>query len=177
MEGNKSELEKLILDIQENRKQISINKADEIKVMQCMLNDKNFSLGIYEKNAGYVGQRCPHDEFTGFLKNVISGATGLDSRDSKHLAEKYEATKRDANYLLENMRDFVQVYTETGRKFNILQTATSEANIYTKEVPSINKTVPDKNNPGQSKYIKTTPYTKLVSSSTCPKYLENNENK
>lgn len=172
---NKSELEELITDIQKNRKQISINKADEVRVMQCMLNDKEFSLGIYEKNVGYIGQRCPHEEFVGFVKNVVSGATGLDGRDSKHLAENYEATKRDANFLLENMRDFVQVYTDTGRKFNIMQTAATEACLYTKEVPAIHKTVPDKNNPGQSKYITTNPYIKLVSATTCPKYLSSED--
>lgn len=167
-----SELETLVQEIKENTKQIAINKVDEIKVMKCMLNDKDFRLSVYDKNLGYIGEKCPHDEAVNFAKNIISGSTGLDGKDSKHLAENYEFTKRDASFLLDNMRDFIQVYTGTGRKINIMQTASTEACLYTKPVEAGNKSVPDKENPGQIKKITTSPYIKLVSITKCPKYNE-----
>lgn len=172
MEENKvfEPVESIIKDIKANLTQRSVNKIDENKVMRAMLNDPNFSISVYDKSAGYVGQRCPRKEAVKFLKNVISGATGLDRKDSEHLAENYEFTKGDANFMLTNMRDFLQTYTDTGRKINIIQSEKTEASIFTKPIGATNKKVPDKDNPGESKDVTTAPYIKLVSSSKCPKY-------
>lgn len=172
MAGKRTELEELVLEIKKGTKQVSINKIDEVRVMKCMLNDKDFELGVYDKSTGYVGQRNPHNEAVNFVKNIISGATGLDGKDSRHLAENYEFTKRDANFLLDNMRDFIQVYTGTGRKINIMQTSATEACLFTKPIEASTKSVPDKDNPGKLKQITTSPYIKLVSASKCPKYSE-----
>ena len=68
------------------------------------------------------------------------------------------------------MRDFLYVYTSTGRKINIMQSAATEAAIFTKEIPASKKSVPDKDNPGKTKQITTSPYIKVVSTSKCPKY-------
>lgn len=165
-----SELEMLIGEIKENLKQVSINKVDEVRVMKTMLNDAEFNLAVYDKNLGRIGERCPHDEAVNFAKNIISGATGLDNRESKHLAENYEFTNKDANFLLTNMRDFLNVYTYSGRKINIIQNETTETNIFAREIKAGQKSVPDKDNPGQSKVVKTVPFTKIISSSKCPKY-------
>lgn len=167
-----SELEQLVYDIRKSTSQVSVNKVDEIRVMTSMLNDKDFSLGVYDKTQGYIGQRSPHNEAVKFVKNVISGATGLDNKDSMHLAENYQFTKKDANFLLSNMRDFLTVYTGTGRKINVIQSATIDASLFTKEIKASEKLVPDKDNPGATKKVPTSGYTKLVSSSKCPKYID-----
>lgn len=170
MAENKSELEVLISDIKKNTSQRAINKVDEVRVMKSMLNDKNFTIGIYDRTQGYVGQKCPHDDAIKFVKNVIQDSTGLDSKDAQHLAENYSFTNRDANFMLSNMRDFLYVYTKTGRKINVMQTADTEASLFTKEVESTTKKIPDKDHPGKTKDIKTNAYTKLVSTSKCPRY-------
>ena len=168
----KSELQLLVEEIKSSTSQVSINKMDEVNVMKCMLNDPNFSLSVYDKK-GYVGQRCPREEAVKFVKNIISATTGLDSKDSKHLAENYEFARKDAVFLLDNMRDFMSVYMDTGRKMNILQTENSDASIYLREVKGGKvKSVPDKENPGKKKQITTKPFLKLVSQSKCPKYKE-----
>lgn len=172
MATQKSELELLVTEIKKSTTQVAINKVDEIRVMKCMLNDPDYTVGVYDKNLGYIGERSPHEEAVTFAKNIISGATGLDSRDSRHLAENYEFTKRDACFLLDNMRDFVQTYMGTGRKLNIMQTAATEACLFTKPIEAGVKSVPDKENPGQIKQITTSPYIKLVSNTKCPKYNE-----
>lgn len=178
MGAQRSELEELIADIKKKTtNQISINKVDEVQVMKCMLNDKNFTLGVYDKNTGYVGERSPHQEAVNFVKNIISGSTGLDSKDSKHLAENYEFTKRDAGFLLDNMRDFLQVYTSTGRKINVMQTAATEACLFTRPVKASVKSVPTSTkeaNTEKTKQITTSPYIKLVAVTKCPKYTEEN---
>lgn len=166
-----TELEQIVSEIKtKTANQISINKVDEVRVMRSMLNDPDFTIGVYDKAQGYIGQKNPHQEAVKFVKNIVAGATGLDNKDAQHLAENYEFTKRDANFLLSNMRDFLYVYTNTGRKINIIQSATTEASLFTKEVGSTTKIVPDKENPGNKKKVITSPYTKLVSSSKCPKY-------
>ena len=170
----KSELEQLISDIKKNTTQISINKVDEVRVMKSMLNDKNFSIGVYDRNIGYIGQKSPHDDAVKFVKGVVAGATGIDNKDAQILAQEYEFTNKDANFLLTNMRDFLFVYTGTGRKINIMQSADSEASLYIREVDSSKKQVPDKDNPGKTKEVTTSPYTKLVSISKCPKYALGN---
>lgn len=166
-----TELEQLVYDIRKSTSQVSINKVDEVRVMTSMLNDKEFSLGVYDKTQGYIGQRSPHDEAVKFVKNIIGGATGLDSKDSMHLAENYEFTKKDANFLLTNMRDFMNVYMTTGRKINIIQSADTDASLFTKPIKATEKLIPDKDHPGSTKKVPTLGYTKLVSSSKCPKYL------
>ena len=138
-----------------------------------MLNDPDFSIGVYDKKLGCIGQKCPHDEAVKFVGDIVQRTTGLDKSDSVHLASNLEFTKRDANFLLSNMRDFINVYTGTGRKLNIMQTATTEANLYTKEMAASTKTIPDKDT-GESKTITTSTYIKLVSQTKCPRYNDNN---
>ena len=169
----KSEMEQVIDEIKKvTETQTSINKADELKVMTTMLNDKDFSVSVYDKKIGYIGQRSPHEEAVKFVGDVIQRATGLDKKDSVHLASNLEFTKRDANFLITNMKDFLSVYTNTGRKINIMQNESTEANLYVKEMGASTKTIPNKDNPKESKIIKTSPYIKLVSQSKCPKYNE-----
>lgn len=168
--GQESELSLLINEIKSNTKQIAINRIDEVRVMRCMLNDPNFKLAVYDKNMGYIGEKCPREEAVNFVKNIVAGTTGLDTRESKHLAENYEFTKKDSQFLVDNAKDFIQVYTKTGRKMNIIQNEFTEANIYTRNKPVGNKSIPDKDNPSKTKIINIPAYTKLVSESKCPKY-------
>lgn len=175
MKMAKSELEQLVSEIKKNTTQIAINRVDEVKVMKSMLNDKNFSIGVYDKNLGYIGQKSPHDEAVRFVKGIVAGATGLDNKDAQVLAEGYQFNNKDANFLLSNMRDFLFVYTGTGRKINVMQSADTEASLYIREIESTKKQVPDKDNPGKTKEVTTSPYTKLVSVSKCPKYAYNEE--
>ena len=142
--------------------------------MTTMLNDADFSIGVYDKKLGYIGQKSPHEEAVKFVGDIIQRTTGLDRADSIHLASNVEFTKKDANFLLSNMRDFISIYTSTGRKINVMQTADTEANLYTKEISASTKTIPNKDNPAESKTVTTLPYIKLVSQSKCPKYNDNN---
>ena len=169
-----TDMELLIEEIKKNtEKQTSINKTDEIRVMTTMLNDPDFSIGVYDKKLGYIGQKSPHDEAVKFVGSIVQRATGLDKADSMHLASNLEFTKKDAVFLLSNMKDFVNIYSTTGRKFNIIQNKNTEANIYTREIAASTKIIPDKDNPGSNKTINTLPYIKLVSQSKCPKYVDN----
>lgn len=168
----KSELDTLISEIKTNAKQVSINKIDEVKVMKSMLNDKQFKLAVYDKNDGFIGERCPALEATEFVKNIIQGATGLDAKDSANLADSYEFTKKDASFMISNAKDFIEVYMRTGRKLNVLQNGASDASIFTRDMKATKKVVPSKDGSSDTKEIKTVPFVKLVSVSKSPKYLK-----
>ena len=86
--GNISELEQLVRDIKKSTDQISINKGDEVRVMKSMLNDRDFTIGVYDKTNGYIGQRSPHQEAVKFVKNVVAGATGLDNMMQRCIKKK-----------------------------------------------------------------------------------------
>ena len=86
--------------------------------------------------------QCPAEEAKQFISNIIRATTGLDAKDSKHLAENYEFTKKDAVYLVNNAKDFMEVYMRTGRKLNIIQNADGEASIYAREIPAGTKNIP-----------------------------------
>ena len=58
----------------------------------------------------------------------------------------------------------VAVYDSDNRIF------LSEASIYTKEVVGGPKNIPAKDNPGKTKIIETSSFTKVVCNSKCPKY-------
>lgn len=168
----KSELEGIIEEIKTTAKQISINKVDEVKVMRSMLNDKNFKIPIFDKNEGYIGDKCPAEEATNFVASVIQTATGLDSKDSKHLADGYEFTKKDATFMVNNAKDFIETYMRTGRKLNIIQNGAGEASIYAKDIPAGVKNIPAKPGSPELKQISTPAYTKIVSISKSPKYVK-----
>lgn len=170
-----SELQAIITDIRKKSKQISINKVDEVRVMKAMLNDGEYSIGVYDKSQGYIGQHCPHDDAIKFVKNVIQDATGLDAKDAQTIADGYQFKNRDANFLLNNMRDFLYIYTGSGRKINIMQSADTDAAVYIKPIGSQEKLIPDKDNPGKTKKVTTSPYMKLVCSSKCPRYALNSD--
>lgn len=167
--NNSSDLSKIIEEIKSTVNQKSINKVDEIKVMRAMLNDPKFSIGVYDKNLGYIAQRYPREEAVEFVKGIIQSTTGLDSKDSRHLAENYEFSRKDAAFMINNARDFINVYMESGRKLNIMQNENTEASIFTKVINGGKKTIPD-NNSGENRDIDVVPYIKLVSSSKCPRY-------
>lgn len=167
---SKSELEGIVSEIKSTAKQISINRIDEVRVMKSMLNDKAFKISIYDRNEGFIGEKCPAEEASQFIANIIQGATGLDSKDSKHLADNYEFTKKDAVFMVNNAKDFMEVYMRTGRKLNIIQNAAGEASIFAKEVPATTKKIPARPGSPETKEINTPAYTKIVSISKSPKY-------
>lgn len=154
------------------KKQKSASRVDEIRVMRTMLNDPNFSVSIYDRNKGLIGQRCPREEAVKFVSGITSTITGLDSNSTTELVNNYEFSKKDAIFLIENGRDFNQTYLSTGRKLPIVQGADSEAAIFFRPIESKEKNIP--NNVGSEPKTATVPaYNKVICRSKNPKYHTN----
>lgn len=168
MAEQKQSMDELMKQIQKvTMKQKSQNKTDEITVAQTLLNDPDFKIGVYDKNKGLIGTRNVHEEAVQFVANVSSEITGLDKKTAEDLASKYTFTKRDAQFVLNTSRDFIQTYLQTGRKFNLVQSADSEANILLKPAPAREKIVPTKDG---TKLVSTCAFNKVSCKSGCPKY-------
>ena len=162
-------MRELLSEIREaTKKQKSVNKVDEIRVMRTMLNDPEFTVSIYDKNKGLIGSRCPREEAVKFVTNVTSSITGLDSKSTHELANDYEFTKRDAIFLLENSRDFTKTYLSTGRKLPIVQSEDAEAAIFYRPTASKDKMVPTTD--GGKQLTPVAGFNKVVCRSKSPKY-------
>jgi len=166
MSEEKQNMEQLMDEIREStKKQRSSSRVDEIRVMRTMLNDPDFKVSIYDKNKGLIGQRCPREEATKFLASTTASITGLDAKSANELASKYEFTKKDAIFLIDNNRDFTETYLSTGRKLPIVQSEDAEASLISRSVSSKERTVP-----GSQKTTVVPSYNKVVCKSKCPKY-------
>lgn len=166
-------MESLMAEIKETtKKQKSASRVDEIRVMRTMLNDPDFSISIYDRNKGYIGKRCPREEAVKFSANISSAITGLDMKSAMELANNYEFTKRDANFLLENNRDFTQTYLATGRKLPIVQSEDSEASILYRNVDAKEKCIPSSDGSKQTTMVPA--FKKVICKSKSPKYNNGN---
>jgi hypothetical protein len=166
MKDGELTMNELMGEIKEaTQKQKSASRVDEIRVMKTMLNDPDFTISIYDKNKGLIGQKCPHEDAVKFLTGTTAAITGLDTKSASELVSKYEFTKKDAIFMVENCRDFIQTYLSTGRKLPIAQTEDSEASLFYRAVPSKEKIVP-----GAQKTTTVPSYNKVICKSRSPKY-------
>lgn len=162
-------MKELMAEIQEvTKKQKSCNKIDEIRVMRAMLNDPTFEVSVYDKNKGLLGTRCPREEAVKFVSNVCNAVTGIDSKSAEELANNYEFTKKDAIFLLDNSRDFTQTYLTTGRKLPLVQSETSQAEIFIKHIDEKEKSIPSGD--GTKQITKVPGFDKIIAKSKNPKY-------
>ena len=86
----------LIKEIDETRSQRSASAKDETRVMQAMLNDRNFVVDVYGRN-GVIDQYCPSEDAHNMVANIIKGATKVSTKEAELLSDNYEFTKNDAS--------------------------------------------------------------------------------
>ena len=67
--------------------------------------------------------------------------------------------------MIENARDFIGTYLTTGRKLPLVQSETSQAEIFLRHVDA-----KEKNIPGENKTVKVAPFDKVIAKSKSPKY-------
>ena len=105
MKDGELTMNELMGEIKEaTQKQKSASRVDEIRVMKTMLNDPDFTISIYDKNKGLIGQKCPHEDAVKFLTGTTAAITGLDTKSASELVSKYEFTKKDAIFMVELQR-------------------------------------------------------------------------
>ena len=74
----------LINEIQENHKQVSSSQKDEVRVMQAMLNDTSYEVGIYAKE-GKVDTYNPAKDFRKMQSGIVSSVTKIGKDEAEKL--------------------------------------------------------------------------------------------
>lgn len=123
----------LIQGIKESVKQKSASSKDEIAVMQGMLNDAEYSVGVYDAS-GVVGQYCPREDATKMIGSVIASATKVSKDEAAALADAHQFNKTEAASMVGISKEFINTYAQTGRKINLGGRATSNVSLIPKDV-------------------------------------------
>ena len=129
----------LLAEIQENHKQVSASQRDEERVMQAMLNDTSYEIGVYNKS-GKIGDYCPAKDFKSMQTNIVSSVTKISKDEAAKLVENYEATKADATSMVSISKEFINTYLSSGRKLPLGGREKSNFALSEKVVPRTEKT-------------------------------------
>lgn len=115
MATKKSETQNLVESIHNSLKQKGASSRDEVAVMRCILNDKNYVVDVYSSNSGEVEKYCPYDDVRSTYKNVLKSA-GMTPDEAQQVADNYICTNADAKSYVNISKQFIHTYLETGRK-------------------------------------------------------------
>ena len=129
----------LLAEIQENHKQVSASQRDEVRVMQAMLNDTSYEIGVYNKS-GKIGDYCPAKDFKSMQTSIVSSVTKISKDEAAKLVENYEATKADATSMVSISKEFINTYLSSGRKLPLGGREKSNFALSEKVVPRTEKT-------------------------------------
>lgn len=151
-----SEVTKMIAEIKDNLSQASSSQKDELRVMQAMLNDTSYEVGIYGKD-GLEKTYNPSKDARHMCAGVIATAAKISQSEAENLMEDYEFKKSDANTMVNISKEFVNTFIQTGRKLPLGAREKSNVSISLKEVEATTRSYPKKvgiNADGSARYEK-----------------------
>lgn len=172
-----SEVEKMVKEIRDNLSQVSSSQKDEVTIMQAMLNDSTYKVGVYKKE-GLVNTYCPAEDAREMLGRIIASTTKMNGQEAKALSDGYQFTKSDATTMIGISKEFVNTYLTTGRKLPMGGRANSDASLEIKEVEAKTSGFPKKvgvDKDGKPIYkieqVEIPAHTGIKSSSPCPSWI------
>lgn len=133
----------LVKEIKEGLKQTSSSQKDEVRVMQAMLNDTSYEVGVYAKD-GEVDKYNPAKDYRAMCANVVASAAKITKAEAAKKMEEYEVTKADASSMVNVSKEFVNTYLDTGRKLAFGGRENSNYALAIKEINASTKTYPKK---------------------------------
>lgn len=148
----------LLKEIKTNLSQTSASQKDEIRVMQAMLNDESYEVGVYGK-AGKEDSYCPAKDFRAMASGIISGAAKISGTEAASLVADYEFKKSDARTMVNISKEFVNTFVQTGRKLPLGSREKSDISLAQKVVEATTRSYPQKvgvNEDGSARYSKAT---------------------
>lgn len=149
-----SAVDQLVKEIKDNLSQVSSSTKDEIRVMQAMLNDTNYEVGVYG-NSGLKETYNPAKDFRGMLSSVIASTAKISKEEANSLVSEHEVTKAEATSMVNVSKEFVNTYLGTGRKLPFGGREKSNIALSGKDVAATTKTYPKKvgvNEDGSGRY-------------------------
>lgn len=128
-------VEEVIKDIKDNLKQTSASRGDEVKVMRAMLNDREYEVGVYNKE-GETEKYNPSSDMRDMLTSVISSAANIPTKEANELAQAHEFKNSECESMVRVSKEFVNTYLGTGRKLPFGSRATHDVAVSIKNVPA-----------------------------------------
>lgn len=132
------EVNALVKEIKESRKQKSASQKDEIRVMQAMLNDTKYEVGVYT-NKGKVDTYNPAADFRAMEASILTGAAKINKDEAASLIAGYEFTKNDATTMVNVSKEFINTYLGCGRKLSLGGRETSNFALLANDTPKTEK--------------------------------------
>lgn len=111
-----SELNTLLKDIHDNLSQKSASQKDEVKVMQVMLNDKEYAPSVYNADGSVAGTYCPAEDARQMISSVLTATAKISKDEATTLADAHVFTKGEATSMVGISKEYVNAYMQTGRK-------------------------------------------------------------
>lgn len=128
----------LINEIKESRKQTSASQKDEVRVMQAMLNDTSYEVGVYSPK-GKIDTYNPAKDFRTMEANILASAAKINKEEAANLIGKYEVTKNDATTMVNVSKEFINTYLGCGRKLALGGREDSNFALLVKDTPKTEK--------------------------------------
>lgn len=149
-----STVQELVKEIRDGLSQVSSSTKDEVRIMQAMLNDVNYEVGVYG-NSGLKETYNPAKDYRTMLAGVVASTTKISKDEAISLVNAHEVTKAEASTMVNVSKEFVNTYIHTGRKLPFGGREKSNIAISGKEVEATVKTYPKKvgvNEDGTGRY-------------------------
>lgn len=133
----------LVKEIHDGLKQKNSSQKDEVRVMQAMLNDTSFKVGIYGKD-GKEGEYCPAEDFKSMAASVVASVAKINKKEAEDIMATYEVSKTEATSMVNVSKQFINTYLDTGRKFPLGGRETTNYALVAREIPEKTKPCPQK---------------------------------
>lgn len=170
-----SKVQEVVSGIRKELKQVSSSQKDEIVVMQAMLNDPDYEVGVYGKG-GQTDTYNPCKDFRGMCTNIVSSTTKMPKPEATELVNAYQVTKGDAETMVNVSKEYLNAYLDTGRKIKLGGRETSDFALSKKEVPESLRSFPRKPETEGGKVTfgeKRVPaHSSLKAYGSCPKWVK-----
>ena len=139
-----SQVEQLVEEIRGSlNRNKNCSQEDEVRVMQAMLNDKDFKVDLYGRN-GKVTEYCPAQEFKRMESSIISSALRISKDEAASLMDDYSVSKSEAEVMVNLSKQFINTYVDTDRKISLGSRTDRHLQLSKKVVPERSRPCPKK---------------------------------
>lgn len=146
----------LLDEIRSGLSQKSASRKDEVRIMQAMLSDSDYEVGVYGKD-GLENTFNPSTTFRDMCASVMSHSAKIPMAEANQLLNGYQVGKTEAAEMVDICKEFVNTFLKTGRKLPLGAREDSDIALSAKRVEESTRLYPQKigvNDDGTDKYSK-----------------------
>lgn len=160
-------VKELVKEIREGLNQANSSIKDETRVMQAMLNDKEFKVATFDSK-GQNGEYCPAEDARKMSASIIASTTKISKSEAETLADSHTFTSAEASSMVGISKEFVNTYVQTGRRLPLGARETSNIKLELKHKPETQVSVPN----DKSRKVTVPAHDTLRVHGACPVYLK-----